>query len=279
MAVDTRISLDADYNVLTRLGTSIDIFIDILIAFQQHAVLLYIAHQRGFLFRASQGKAVKPLAAQLWKRILDWALVAITLLLLISITAIIANEENLIGEDKLNLAGYNKYADVGRGFSHAITGMIVILAIDVFVTLLTLWLAQRRLQFRDPVSISFCNSFTFLRLYQVITKLLAFAFPFVAAYAIERLVLEIYLNVVENINEYSLQLAEVIIEGICRLGLTAAVISTMVAPGVQWIPAAPEFPAQYSNHQYGWQLPGHNLAHQQQAPPQPYSIPMNVNHS
>jgi hypothetical protein len=153
--VDTRISLNANEKVLDGLETFLEIFGGFIIAFQQHGVLLYIAHQRGFLFRASQGKAVKPLAAQLWKRILDWTLVAITFLLLLSYSAILANEDKLIENGTLSFAGYYNYADVLNGFSHAITGMVVILAIDIFVTLLTLWLAQRRVKFRDPVSVPF----------------------------------------------------------------------------------------------------------------------------
>lgn len=97
----------------------------------------------------------------------------------------------------------------------------------------------------------------------------------------ECLVLEIYLSVAGNINDYNVRLAEVIVEGICRLGVTAAIISTMVVPGVQWIPTASLAPGfvQYPSSQYGWQPAAHNLAYQQQAPPQPYSIPMNVDHA
>jgi hypothetical protein len=118
----------------------------------------------------------------------------------------------------------------------------------------------------------------------VVTHLLAFAFPFIAGYAIKNLVMEIYLNVAKNIIENNVEVAEVIINGICQLGIAAAVISTMTAPGVQWIstaPPAPGFvqPVQYLNYQYGWQPPTHNLAYQQQPPSQPYSIPMNVQHS
>jgi hypothetical protein len=154
-AVYTRIRLDAEFTLVAGLDTFVSVFFDFLIPFQMHAVLLYIAHQRGFLFQASQGKGIKPLAAQLWKRILDWALVAITFVLLISSTAIAAVENHVIEENHQSLseAEYLKYTHLLEGFSHAITGMIVILAIDVFVTLLTLWLAQRRFQFRDPVSI------------------------------------------------------------------------------------------------------------------------------
>lgn len=125
----------------------------------------------------------------------------------------------------------------------------------------------------------------------MITRLLTVAFPFVAVYALENLVLEIYTFVRLVYDRDAVLLAAVIIEGICRLGITAGIIMTITTPGVIWTPPPPsDVPPSnmeyaqpgYPNYQPGWSQPTHFVPYQPPNPQpntQPFSIPMTVSHA
>jgi hypothetical protein len=148
-AVAIRIGDTISYKAYNGLWSSSAFFLSIEVGFRPAAVLLWV-HQKGKLIRSAQGKTTNPIVSQFWKRILDWALVAVGCLVYLTDFAInthLANMENL------TFATYENYRKALLGFGHMITVMVILLAIDVFVSLIMLYVSNSRAKFSDPVRV------------------------------------------------------------------------------------------------------------------------------
>ncbi|CCA69423.1 hypothetical protein PIIN_03323 [Serendipita indica DSM 11827] len=286
-AIYTRISTGGSsvpYTALHGLSSFTSFLLTIDIAFRP-AVCLWLVHLRSNLARTTQGKATKPWISQFWKRIVDWSLVTILFLIGISLIAVTANGWALSDAGQLSTAGMRAYLSVRRGLGFTIVAFSLLLSIDITISFITLKVSQKGMNFIDPVS----------------TRLLVAVLPFVLIDLLETLVVTIYpeTHMPYEYNVLALNLADVIINGVCRVGIIWGLLSTMTIPNVLWtpgvlpgkvgeyIPQQPQQPQQ-SFYQPPWQnspsmpAPGQYPHPGQYSPPQnsppghqPYTIPNN----
>lgn len=203
-----------------KLSLAITGIFTVVIAFQPASVL-WLLHQRGSVLRTSRENTVSPFSSLLWKRIVDWVLVGITFVIYIAAMAVsvalaVALENNAPGRV------YTQYLEASRGLSHTITGLILLICIDIVVTSLVVFFQVKRAQWNDPI---------IRRLCQVIV-------PLFAVYGLQWLIFDIYYEVAVSPtfeSRYTASLVGIIIEGISRLGITYVLIVTMSLSGVQWV--------------------------------------------
>lgn len=199
--------------------------------------------------------------------------------------AILENAWAVDDANRLGFAGYRTHLIVRRGFGFTIVGFSSLLMIDVAISFITLKVLQKGMKFIDPIS----------------SRLLVAVLPFVLINLIASLVIALYpeRHSLYHYSLFTLNLANVIINGVCRVGIIWGLLSTMTIPNVLWtpgvlpgkvgeyIPQQPQQPQQ-SFYQPPWQnspsmpAPGQYPHPGQYSPPQnsppghqPYTIPNN----
>lgn len=212
-------------------------FFTVVVTFQPAAVLLLL-QQRGSVLQASRGNAISVFPSLLWKRIVDWALIGLTFIIHISYVGNYAAYIAAI-EAGYSSRTYSAYIAASKGLSYTLTAFFVLLCLDVIITSIVLFVQAKRAQWTDPVTRRIC----------------LIGVPLFAIYALEWLITTIYYGVtifhtLEAL--YGANLADLIIESVCRLGITALLIVTMTLPGVEWVPVGgasgyPDTPGQWSD--------------------------------
>ncbi|CCA73928.1 hypothetical protein PIIN_07881 [Serendipita indica DSM 11827] len=233
------------------------------------AVCLWLVHLRGNLARKVQN-APQPWVSQFWKRILDWSLVAITYLLETWSMGVTAHAYAQDDSGQMNSDRFWAYIDMNRGLRFTILTFILLLAIDIIVSFIALKVVQKRMNFIDPIT----------------TRLLVAVLPFVAIYFIQSLVVTVYPEGRSMTLEefYGLELAGVILSGLCRVGIICGLLSTMTIPDAVWAPgqAIPNKEdismsqqPQQPFYQPSWQIPHTMPAPGQYPQPGQYQPPQN----
>jgi hypothetical protein len=241
------------------------------------AVILYLIHNRAGLLLATLANKTHPLTSQIWKRILDWVLVGITFVFYIAYMGVNGTYYASLVNGTATNSQYRQYLNANRGLGHTLTAMVVLFAIDIIFSLITLFIHGKRAQAADLV----------------VKRLLLVVAPVFALFAIATLAFDIYYstNLITNMTYAIANLIGIIVEGFCQVAITAGIISTMTLSGVQWTaqqagePAThPGTPGQWSTPNSGWTQPLYNPQQQpyypqqqpyypQQQQQQPYSVP------
>lgn len=209
----------------------------VVIAFQPAAVLLLL-QQRGSILGASKGNAVSPFSSLLWKRIVDWVLIGLTFIIYIASMGNYAAYATAM-DTGYSTRSFSAYMAASKGISYAGTALGLLLFLNVIITSIVLFVQAKRAQWTDPVTRRICH----------------IGVPIFAIFALDWLIFTIYFaNAVFYSADavYTADLPEIIIEGVCRLGITTLLIFTMGLPGVEWVPTggAPSYletPGQWSN--------------------------------
>lgn len=185
------------------------------------AVILYLLHLRGNVLRGVKGDTVRPIASQLWKRILDWSWVILTFIFCMVLLGYQANWYNNLPGSMLTEDLFQRYINVSHGLVYTITALHFLLCLNVFVSLIIHFVQSKKAQARDPVT----------------TRLLILAAPFLMVYAINSVATNIIFNVAPITATFDVEafvLAEIIILGICGIMILVALLTTMLLSNVQW---------------------------------------------
>ncbi|KAG8785545.1 hypothetical protein FRC15_001170 [Serendipita sp. 397] len=177
------------------------------------AVVLWLTQIRGQAFGSQQPGSSSPIVARTWKRVVDWVLAAVTFIYLVALEC-----STLSHSLKLfhNFESYQEYQEYQEYFKlleklqHLSTVLFLLLSINVVASLFTLWFSQRRARFTDSV----------------VTRLLTTSTPFILPLVFIWLFFDIWRSETIEANRRA-NLAYVIIEGVCQVGIIASVISTM----------------------------------------------------
>ncbi|KAG8828869.1 hypothetical protein FRC19_000257 [Serendipita sp. 401] len=211
-AVQLREDIDVPkwYKVVTASG--------ILKTFAQvfgYAVLLWLTHTRGQAFSGSRPGLSSPIVARTWKRMADWGLASVTFIYIVALSAYQTTQNldymrNIGNHSTSEFEDYQRFVKISKKLRHVSIVLLLLLAINVVASLLALWFAQRGAKFTDLV----------------VTRLLITGAPFVLPFAAMWLFYDIWDS---NSIEASIKasLADVIIEGVCQIGIIASVASTI----------------------------------------------------
>lgn len=143
-----KLRLNLDTLVYYKLLRGIDFLYAIELALR-HAAFFLLIHQRGKLLQPSaQNRINIPVVALLWKRIVDWVLIAIAFLVYITYAAI-ATSVNF--NRSISPQTLKAYTDAIQGLDHVITAMVILLAINVIASSWALYSASRRAKSTDLV--------------------------------------------------------------------------------------------------------------------------------
>ena len=142
----TRVYEDLQFIVQAQFSNGIRVLYAFALAFQP-GVVLYLAHQRGALLRAS--REITPFPSQIWKKIADWVLVAITFL--ISIASVLNSAFYYNARYNGSLQTSEDYVQANRGLSHAIVAISILLAINVVVSVIVLFVQGKQARWNDQV--------------------------------------------------------------------------------------------------------------------------------
>lgn len=114
------------------------------------------------------------------------------------------------------------FIEMNRRLRLTLLSFTSLLAIDIIVSVIALKVVQRRMNFVDPIT----------------TRLLIGVLPFIAIYFIQSLVLAVYTDgrLIALEEFYRLDLAAVILNGLCKVGIICGLLSTMTIPDVVWAP-------------------------------------------
>lgn len=115
------------------------------------AVILCLIHLRGGVLRASKGNTISPLASQLWKRILDWVLVALTFIFAIAQMGVIATLYAAFEDGSLTDDQSIQLFDASVALGHTFIAFQTLLYVDVIVSLIVHFIQSRRAQSSDLV--------------------------------------------------------------------------------------------------------------------------------
>ncbi|KAG8828868.1 hypothetical protein FRC19_000256 [Serendipita sp. 401] len=182
-----------------------------------YAVLLWLTHIRGQAFGGSRPGSSSTIVARTWKRVVDWVLVAVTFIYIVALNAYsttknLSHIRRIYNNDYSSAEhdDYEEFVKISQKLQHVSTALSLLLAIDVVASLFVLWFAQRRAKFTDSV----------------VTRLLITSAPFVPPLTAMWLFYDIW--VAKGIQSIlKANLAYVIIEGVCQIGIFASVVSTI----------------------------------------------------
>lgn len=222
-AILTRIpgsSTNVSFSALHGLDATSSILWDIDYAFGP-AVCLWLVHLRGRLTSKNQGKAAKPWVSHFWKRIIDWSLVAITFTIAVSMTAILTNAWIMYRERRLQTMQLIDYLLLGRKLNFAAAAFNMFLAVNVVVSFISLKVSQKKANFVDPIT----------------TRLLVAVMPFVIIGFVKSMVITVYpeRHPLTESTVYGFNLAFLIIDGLCKVGVIGGLLSTMTISNALWV--------------------------------------------
>ncbi|CCA73925.1 hypothetical protein PIIN_07878 [Serendipita indica DSM 11827] len=276
-AIVTRISSyelgipDHDYPIETMRGlNTFDWFLKNIDASFRPAVCLWLIHLRVNLAGKAEGSTSTPWMEHLWKRIVDWSLVAINFIIDTCWMGIIADGYIFYTSNYLVPANFFYYTRSWRELNLADLSIELILTLNVIVSLIGLGVSQKKKKFNDAIS----------------TRLLAIVLPFLIIGFLETLIIPIHWQTTAHtipglVGTFHLdsylpiflgtpteffptELAGIIISGLCRVGIIGGLLSTMTIPNTTWSPAIPsdsvEAPGSMSQkpsqslHQPSWQM-------------------------
>lgn len=183
-------------------------------------VVLYLLHLRGNVLRGVKGNAIIPIASRLWKRILDWSWAILTFLLHMVVLGYQAAWRNNMLNSDVTMDQIHQFININNSIIHGIVALKFLLCLNVFISLIVHFVQSKHAQARDPVTM----------------RLLILAAPFFLIYAIESVAVDIIINVKTPaiLDIDMLNLAGIIIHGICRTVILIALLTTMLFPNVQW---------------------------------------------
>lgn len=215
----SRAESNVSLTLLHNLGLIVNFLWNIAFAFEP-AVCLWLIHLRGKLTTTTEGKSVNPWVSQLWKRIVDWLLVALTFIISIVLIAILAILWTQLDQGRRNSG---QTMDLHHVLGITTTALGPVLTVDIILSFICLKVSQRRVQFADPVT----------------TRLVVVVLPFVTIGLIEFLVNTILpytyaLRKEADFNLFNLLIA--IIDGVCRVGIIGGLLSTMTIPNAFCVP-------------------------------------------
>jgi hypothetical protein len=155
-AIFTRVQGDMSFLSAVNFAAFVNFLWATILAFFP-AIPLYIIYVRGDIHQAAQGTTnpFNPIMSQMWKRILDWALVGLVYILKIAVLGMTTS---------LNIAYYNdtisyyQYLDrfyARRDLAHAAHSFLVILYANVIASAIFMFIQLRGRQIVDEVCLHF----------------------------------------------------------------------------------------------------------------------------
>ncbi|PVG00693.1 hypothetical protein CPB86DRAFT_782229 [Serendipita vermifera] len=122
---------------------------------------------------------------------------------------------------RLSIYSYIKKLDDAANLSHAIEAFQILVYLDIIISWIFMYIQIQGRKLTDPV----------------VSRILFWTTPFFVILLISGLVLEIIPSTMTDYNPLAYNLASIMIEGFCSVGITAVIISTMNIAGVQWTKA------------------------------------------
>jgi hypothetical protein len=97
------------------------------------AIPLYLLHLRGSVLSTEQGKTFNPLMSQLWKRILDWVLVGVTYILLLSEFCLLVHDTTILFND-LDYVAWSSRQQTRLTFYHIVEAVTLLAYLNVIIS-------------------------------------------------------------------------------------------------------------------------------------------------
>lgn len=260
-AISVRVDI-LDNVVASQVSSAISFLAAVDEAFRP-GVVLYLLHMRGDVLRAIKGGTITPVASQLWKKILDWTLVSLTFIFYVAMMGVRASWNERSNNFDLTEDEFWQFYEASKALGHVVIAFIILLCIDVFASIIIHFVQSKNAQASDPVA----------------TRLFAMAAPFFLIYALESLIIDIAVYTVDGYDPDSVNLADLIIAGACKMLILLALLVTMTLPNVPWTapntgasvayPGAPMQQQQWSTPNSGWSQPLFNQQQPYYQPEQP----------
>jgi hypothetical protein len=156
-AIYTRNAANFDTSTQNSFSAAINFLIDVDLTFRP-AIVLYLMHVRGDIIRASQGKTFTPLMAQMWKKILDWALIALIFILLMAGLGVSTSADVAYDSGHLTISQYLSKLNTAANLSHSVEAFHVLVYLNIIISGIFMYIQVKGRNLNDPVNVYICSS-------------------------------------------------------------------------------------------------------------------------